>query len=78
MLQMGKKYAWSEIVEAYPDKWAFITDVKMKDGEILTCKLLAVCNAEERYMYVRQYLKDKIKFECERTTFNGPNIGVLA
>ena len=77
MLQLNQTYTWNEITTTYPNKWAIITNVKKKNGEIDTCKLLAICNQSDRHIYVKKYLEQDIKFECERTTFNAPNIGVM-
>lgn len=77
MLELGRVYKWSEIVEEYPDKWATITDVDERDGKILSCRLLAVCDHSERYKYIRKYKKEGIKVWSERTTFSAPNMGFL-
>lgn len=78
MLQIGKTYTWDEIAQAYPDQWAFISNVRTKDGEIVSCKLLAVCSKAEKSIYLKKYLDMGIKFEYHRTTFKAPNVGVLA
>ena len=59
---------WKEIVEKYPDMYAFITDEKECNGEIKTCKLLDVCIFEEKSDYVKKYIDSGIKFLCLRTT----------
>ena len=77
MLEMNKIYKWNEIVKAYPDLWVIITNVKEHDGEIESCKLLDVCSKENKSDYIRKYMASNIEFECRRTTFNAPNIGML-
>ena len=78
MLEIGKVYKWSDIVEAYPDLWVFITDVvETQDGNIDTCKLLKVCKHDETAKYIKQFKEEGITFWCERTTFSAPNVGFL-
>lgn len=77
MLQIDNTYTWNEIAQAYPDQWAFISNVKRQAGEIISCKLLAVCSLDERPSYISKYMTEGKKFECERTTFKAPNLGVL-
>ena len=71
MLEMKKKYKWQEIVEECPGKWVIITNVKEKAGEIKTCRLLEVCNYEEKAEIIRKYLEKGMKIECLRTTWRG-------
>ena len=71
MLEMKKKYKWQEIVEEYPGKWVIISNVKEKAGKIKTCRLIEVCNYEEKGEIIRKYLEKGIKFECVRTTWRG-------
>ena len=56
--------------------YAFITDVKENNGEIISCKLLNICTKIEKSNYIQKYIQQGIKFECHRTTFNAPNIGI--
>lgn len=78
MINLNKTYTWEEITKAFPDTWVIITDIKEKNGEIKTCKLLDVCSADERAVYVKKYINSGKKFKCERTTFRGPNVGILS
>lgn len=75
MLQLNQTYKWTDIVNHYPDKWAVLTDVVRADGEIKTCKLLAICSKEEKNQYYDKYLGTNIEFQIVRTTWKGPNIG---
>lgn len=77
MLEFNKTYTWEEIVKNYPDLYVFITNVKEQDGEIKTCKLLNVCNKENKSIFVKKYRDSGISFECCRTTVNLPDLGVL-
>ncbi|MCM1135207.1 MAG: hypothetical protein NC400_06480 [Clostridium sp.] len=77
-LKLNQIYNWSEIVKEYPDLWAIITDIKEEDGEIVSCKLLDVCKSGERATYMKKYINLDMELRCERTTFNAPNVGILA
>ena len=77
MLRMNSTYTWEEITKAYPDLWVIITDVKESAGEIISCKLLDVCSKDDKHNYIDKYLNSNIKFECHRTTFRAPNVGML-
>lgn len=78
MLKKNSIYTWKEITREYPDSWVIITDIKESAGEIKTCKLMDVCKANERAAYVKKYMDSGKKFKCERTTFKGPNVGILS
>ena len=75
MLELNQIYSWKEIVDQYPDKYAVVTDIVRTDGEIKTCKLLAICSKEEKYFYYNKYLGAEIEFQIVRTTWKGPTIG---
>ncbi len=69
---------WEELQKQYPNSWAFIKNVKRnKDGDIIDFDLLNVCKKNEKAKYLKQYMQQPFKFECIRTTFNGPNVGVM-
>lgn len=78
MLRMNDIYTWKEITKEYPDLWVIITNVKEQNGEIETCKLMDVCHADERAIYVKKYLNLGVRFRCVRTTFSAPNVGILS
>lgn len=76
MLELNKRYAWSDIVKENPSKYVVITDVKRKNGEIIDCKLLDVCSKEEKHLYRQKYTGSGIFFEIQRTTDeNDPMLG---
>jgi hypothetical protein len=77
MLEVGKIYDWKRIVIEYPNMWVFITDIKEKNGTINTCRLLAVCSHQDKAKYIIDFKSRGISFECERTSFSAPNMGVL-
>ncbi len=68
MLEMGKVYPWKEIVQAYPDKYAFITDYEEEDGVLQNCRLLEICDDKERTGCLEKYLDSGIRFGCRRTS----------
>lgn len=76
-IDQNKVYKWADIALEFPNKWAIITDVKEKDGLIYTCKVLNICTQDEKAKLIKMYKETGIKFECERTTFSAPNMGVL-
>ena len=78
MIELGKVYEWSEIVEKYPDMYAIITDYEHIDGggAIGKCKVLDIVPYEDMEDTVCKYLDMGITFLCQRTTFNGPDVGV--
>lgn len=77
-LKYNEVYTWEEIGKVYPDMYAFITDVKYdKYEEIKKCKLLKVVPYERKDQTILEYIKQGIEFDCERTTFSAPNVGVL-
>lgn len=78
MLTLNTVYTWEEIVKTYPDTWVIITNVKESNGEIKSCKLLDICTKANKHEYIKKYLNTNIKFECKRTTFKAPNVGMLA
>ena len=75
MQNINKTYEWTDIAKKYPNMWAFITDVKEKNGVIKKCRLLVICSFEERDSVEEDFIK-KGK-PCVRTTFSIPNMGVL-
>lgn len=65
MLELGKRYAWDEIIEAYPNKYAFIRDVERgPHQEILSAVLLDVCDFEGIDAIAARLRKDGIRCSC--------------
>ena len=55
MLEINKVYKWQIIVSEYPNMWAFITDIKEKDGQIISCRLLAICSHKDKAKYIKSF-----------------------
>lgn len=77
MLELGKTYRWSDITEKYPNMYAIITDVIRKNEMIQSCKLLKIVPYEQEEETVCHYMDLGIDFDCVRTTFSAPNMGVF-
>ena len=77
MSKTNKITNWNEFVVNNPDMYAVITDVKEKDGEIQSCTLLDVVTFEDRASAIRRYKEQGYALECIRTTYAGPNAGVM-
>lgn len=76
-LVAGNVYSWESISLAYPNKYAIITDVERDKGVILKCKLLEVVPYSKKTETVLRYMDSGISFDCVRTTYSAPNVGVL-
>lgn len=76
-LKYGEIYNWDDIVKKYPDKWLFMTDVDKNNGVIGKFKFLAICSHDKKASFMRKFRDEGISYECERTTFAAPNMGVL-
>lgn len=67
---MGSIYTWNEIVEAYPNMYAFLAEPEFDEhGKLASGILVDVCDYEHREEVLRCILLDK-KIECAvfRTT----------
>lgn len=76
-LEMGKIYDWSTISTTYPNMYAIITDAVEKRDVVVKCRLLEVVPYEKKSEVVHRYKMSGMPFDCKRTTFNAPNVGVL-
>lgn len=77
MLEYNKVYTWDEIVKNYPNMYAIITDVVKEHEEIKRCKLLEIVSFEDEEKTCHEYKKAGRHFDCVRTTFSVPSVGVL-
>ena len=75
---MVTKFTWADIERQYPNKWAFIKNVKRNENnDIVSFELLKICDKSEKAKWFALYMKEDYKFECIRTTWNAPNMGAL-
>lgn len=77
MIEIGKRYSWKEITKEYPDMYAIITDIEKERGIIQSCKVLEIVPFEQEEETVCKYKKLGVKFNCVRTTFSAPTMGVF-
>ena len=77
MLKFGEIYNWSNIIKEYPNMYAIITDINKKDGVIQRCKLIDVVPFEKEEETVCHYIDTCMDFDCVRTTFSAPTVGVI-
>lgn len=62
MLEFGKRYTWDEIVEAYPNKYAIVTDIEDgKDRPVESAILLDVSDFNEMDSKVLKFTERGIK-----------------
>ena len=69
-----EKSAWSELVRKYPDKWIIYTDVDIvNDDRLFLCRVLEICDDNDRSERKLYYLTKGIKAIATRTSsyFNG-------
>ena len=76
-LKYGETYSWDDIAGKYPDMWLFMTNVCKINGSIKSFKFLALCPHEEKASFMNKFRDQGILYECERTSFSAPNMGVL-
>ena len=66
---MGKRLAWDEIIEKYPNSWVALTDAKMDGPIIITAIVTAVCkNNRERLEHEKRLESQNIIFIWKKTT----------
>ena len=75
-ISLNKTCNWPSIEEQYPNMWAFITEVKEQDGNIIRCKVLDLCTYDERAVLEKKYKDSGISFDCVATTYSVP-LGVI-
>ena len=76
-LEIGKRYTWEEVVEAYPGKWVRMSDCSLTVGsEIINGILVGVYTDDESEKVELQMWDEESKDEFQRTTF-GFNVGVI-
>ena len=76
-LEIGKRYTWEEVVEAYPGKWVRMSDCNLTVGSgIINGILVGVYTDDESEKIELQMWDEDTKDEFQRTTF-GFNVGVI-
>lgn len=71
-LELDKEYTWHNIVEAYPDMYAFISEPKLDPfGNPISGILVAICDYAHREETAARIIRDQ-NIECivRRTTPN--------
>ena len=74
---MPNRISWSVIESNYPNMWAFMTNVRRDNGNIVDCELLCVVPFEKMADTMAQLKNKGILFERERTTESMPTTGVI-
>ena len=76
-LEIGKRYTWEEVVEAYPGMWARMSDCNLTIGSGIIDGILAGVYTDDAVDLVMIKMhRENSKDELQRTTF-GFNIGVI-
>lgn len=76
-LEIGKRYTWEEVVEAYPGKWVRMSDCNLTVGSGIIDGILIGVYADDNVDTVMIKMhQENSKDELQRTTF-GFNVGVI-
>ena len=66
---LGKWMKWADIINLYPNRWVFITNLKLDETDNLIGGVLEVVCKDSEVDLVKDILTDKSKKGCfERTT----------
>ena len=78
-MEYNKYYKWEDLVEQFPDMWVFYdtTKSKKKNGVLDKVFVLAICSFSERTSTILSFDNLGIDFDCARTTFSAPTVGML-
>ena len=61
------RFAWSDLVKKYPNKWLIVKDIDMVDDDrIFMCNLIEVCSHENKSSRRLYYLNKNIKVTAIR------------
>lgn len=79
-MEINKMCKWDSIVSQYPDMWVFIDldRTQKRNGFIEKCFVFAICPFEEKDRYIVKFREQGRHFDCIRTTFSAPTLGVIA
>ena len=76
-LEIGKRYTWEEVVEAYPGKWVRMSDCNLTVGSgIIDGILVGVYTDDESEKVEFEMWDEESKDILDRTTI-GFNVGVI-
>ncbi len=76
-LEIGKRYTWEEVVEAYPGKWVRMSDCNLTVGSgIIDGILVGVYTDDESEKVELEMWDEESKDILDRTTI-GFNVGVI-
>ncbi len=76
-LEIGKRYTWEEVVEAYPGKWVRMSDCNLTAGSgIIDGILVGVYTDDESEKVELEMWDEESKDILDRTTI-GFNVGVI-
>ena len=76
-LEIGKRYTWEEVVEAYPGMWVRMSECNLTIGSGIIDGILAGVYTDDAVDLVMIKMhRENSKDELQRTTF-GFNIGVI-
>lgn len=68
MLEFGKRYTWDEIINAYPNKYAFIREIERGPYQrIQSAVLLDVADFEEICSKAKKFREAGIQCSCSWT-----------
>ncbi len=75
-LELNKRYPWKEIVEVYPDMWAFLIKPEFSSsGDLISGILIAICKYESRETTAASLFTKGIDYTMMRTTSNDRLMG---
>ncbi len=76
-LEIGKRYTWEEVVEAYPGKWVRMSDCNLTVGSgIIDGILVGVYTDDESEKVELEMWDEESKDKLRRTTI-GFSVGVI-
>ena len=76
-LEIGKRYTWEEVVEAYPGKWVRMSDCSLMAGAGIIDGILVGVYTDDESEKVELDMWDKESKDKLRRTTIGFNVGVI-
>ena len=65
MLEFGKRYTWKKIKEAYPNKFAFLSNIEIRDSDLYSGVLWGVCEYGDR-----SNMSETLSLTCSEVCFS--------